>query len=70
MKTNVRNNGDNPARIFFNALEQLDDLTRAHLPSSLVCKRTMRNQRASEFSPVPETLCDPVIDRYGMWYDT
>ena len=27
MKTNARNNGDNPARIFSNALEQLGDLT-------------------------------------------
>ena len=66
MITNARNNGDNPARIFSNALEQLDDLTTAHLPSASVCKRTIRNQRAAEFPPVPETLHD-LVDRDGEW---
>ena len=66
MKTTARNNGDNPARMYSNALGQLDDITRTQ-PSASVCKRTIRNQTAAEFPPVPETLRDLVIDKAGGW---
>ena len=64
MKDTACNNDDNPAPIFSNALEQLDDLTRAHFLSALVCKRTIR---LAEFPPVPAPLRELVIERDGEW---
>ena len=62
---NTAPNVDNPALIFSNALEQLDDLTRAHLPSASVCERIIRNQRSAKFPQVPASLCDLDIERDG-----
>ena len=67
MKDTACNNDDNPACIFSYALEQLDDFTQAHLQSASVCKGTIRNQRLAEFPPVPATLRELVIVRYGEW---
>ena len=53
MKNTAHNNVDNPALIFSNALEQLNDLTRAHLLLASVCKRTIQNQGYAEFPLVP-----------------
>ena len=66
MKTNARNNDEKPGNIFANTLEQLDDLTRAHIPSVAVCKRTIRNHKAMEFPNVPNSLHDLVIDENGQ----
>ena len=67
MKNMAGNNVDNPALIFSNVLEQLDDLTRAHLLSASVCKRTIRNQRTAEFPPVAASVHDLVIEGDDEW---
>ncbi|XP_033101090.1 FLYWCH-type zinc finger-containing protein 1-like, partial [Anneissia japonica] len=70
MKGRAVQTNDNPARIFSESIQELDQLTKMHMPKESTCKRTIRNQRSHEYPPEPNTLRDLVIEMDVEWSKT
>ena len=68
MKRKAAETEDKPSQIYSSNLDELQTEAKALLPSEEIIKRTLRNQRAKLYPPVPETLKD--LQLTGEWTKT
>ncbi|KAK4883085.1 hypothetical protein RN001_006404 [Aquatica leii] len=65
MKQRAKESGSKPVQIFAEAVQTLENTTRARMPLEDSMKRTLRNQKSKNLPSMPATLQELVIE--GDW---